>query len=100
MPATAPTILATSMGFASRGRGPYDWTPGPVFDLAVELAGRPERPRLCYLGTATGDDPARISGVYGALRQRGAGQPPEPVPDADRARPPRAPAGAGPGRGL
>ena len=28
MPASQPTILATSMGFASRGRGPYDWRPG------------------------------------------------------------------------
>src|SRR3954451_8862353 len=67
MPASAPTILATSMGFASRGRGPYDWAPGPVFDLAIELAGRPEQPRLCHLGTATGDDPARVAGVYGAF---------------------------------
>ena len=67
MPAAAPTIVATSMGFASRGRGPYDWRPGPVFDLAFDLAGRPERPRLCYLGTATGDDPVRIAGVYGAF---------------------------------
>jgi peptidase E len=67
MPASAPTILATSMGFVSRGRGPYDWAPGPVFDLAVALAGAPERPRLCYLGTATGDDPARVAGVYGAF---------------------------------
>ena len=67
MPATAPTILATSMGFASRGRGPSDWAPGPVFDLAFRLAGAPERPRLCYLGTATGDDPTRTAGVYGAF---------------------------------
>lgn len=67
MPATAPTIVATSMGFAPRGRGPYDWTPGPVFDLAFELAGAPAAPKLCYLGTATGDDPARIGGVYGAF---------------------------------
>src|SRR5689334_10839301 len=67
MPASAPTILATSMGFASRGRGPYDWLPGPVFDLGFELAGAPERPRLCYLGTATGDDPARVAAVYGAF---------------------------------
>ena len=67
MPADAPTIVATSMGFASRGRGPYDWRPGPVFDLAFDLAGRPERPRLCYLGTATGDDPVRVAGVYGAF---------------------------------
>ncbi|MGY1779321.1 Type 1 glutamine amidotransferase-like domain-containing protein [Geodermatophilus sp. SYSU D01036] len=67
MPATAPTVLATSIGFDSRGRGPYDWAPGPVFDLAVELAGAPAQPRLCYLGTATGDDPARLAGVYGAF---------------------------------
>ena len=39
MPATAPTILATSIGFDSRRRGPYDWAPGPAFDLAFELAG-------------------------------------------------------------
>ena len=64
MPASEPTILATSMGFAGRNRGPYDWRPGPVFDLAFELAGAPDRPRLCYLGTATGDDPARVAGVY------------------------------------
>ncbi|MGY1741045.1 MULTISPECIES: Type 1 glutamine amidotransferase-like domain-containing protein [unclassified Blastococcus] len=67
MPASAPTVLATSIGFDSRGRGPYDWAPGPVFDLAVELAGAPAQPRLCYLGTATGDDPARLAGVYGAF---------------------------------
>ena len=67
MPATAPTILATSIGFDSRRRGPYDWAPGPVFDLAFELAGAREQPRLCYLGTATGDDPVRVAGVYGAF---------------------------------
>ncbi|MGY1697428.1 Type 1 glutamine amidotransferase-like domain-containing protein [Geodermatophilus sp. SYSU D00814] len=67
MPADAPTVLATSIGFDSRRRGPYDWAPGPVFDLAVELAGAPEHPRLCYLGTATGDDPARLAAVYGAF---------------------------------
>jgi peptidase E len=67
MPATTPTILATSIGFDSRGRGPHDWAPGPVFDLAVQVAGAPERPRLCHLGTATGDDPVRIAGVYGAF---------------------------------
>jgi peptidase E len=71
MPATAPTVLASSIGFDSRGRGPYDWAPGPVFDLAFELAGRPDRPRICYLGTATGDDPARVGGFYGAFTGRG-----------------------------
>jgi peptidase E len=67
VPASSPTILATSMGFTPRNRGPYDWSPGPVFDLAFELAGAREHPRLCYLGTATGDDPARVAGVYGAF---------------------------------
>jgi peptidase E len=67
MPATAPTVLATSMGFDLGPRGQNDWTPGPVFDLAVELAGSPARPRLCYLGTAMGDDPARLSGAYAAF---------------------------------
>jgi peptidase E len=71
VPATAPTILATSIGFDSRRRGPYDWAPGPVFDLAFELAGAPERRRLCYLGTATGDDPVRVAGVYGAFAGSG-----------------------------
>jgi peptidase E len=70
MPATAPTVLATSIGFDSRGRGPYDWAPGPVFDLAVALAGGPQRPRICYLGTATGDDPSRVAGFYGAFAGR------------------------------
>jgi peptidase E len=70
MPATAPTVLATSIGFDSRGRGPYDWSPGPVFDLAFHLAGNPDRPRLCHLGTATGDDPARIASFYGAFAAR------------------------------
>ena len=67
MPASSPTVLATSMGMDSRQRGPYDWAPGPVFDLAFDLAGRPARPRICYLGTATGDDPARVAGFYGAF---------------------------------
>jgi peptidase E len=71
MPASAPTILATSMGFASRGRGPYDWRPGPVFGLGFELAGASDRPRLCYLGTATGDDPVRVAAVYGAFAGSG-----------------------------
>ena len=70
MSASAPTILATSMGFASAGRGPYDWRPGPVFDLASQLAGAPDRLRICFLGTATGDEPTRIAGFYGAFAGR------------------------------
>lgn len=54
MPADTPTILATSMGFDWTDR--YQPRPGPVFAEAIRLAGSPERPRLCYLGTASGDD--------------------------------------------
>ncbi|MEJ7705086.1 MAG: peptidase E [Geodermatophilaceae bacterium] len=67
MPAEVPTILATSIGFRSRGRNMFDWTPGPIFDLAVELAGRPTRPRMCFLGTATGDALTYLSAIYGAF---------------------------------
>ena len=48
-------ILATSGGFRPDRR---TWlTAGPIIELAFELAGAPERPRFCYLGTALGDDP-------------------------------------------
>jgi peptidase E len=67
VPAAAPTILATSMSLAPRRGGPYDAAAGPVIDLALELAGRPDRPRITYLGTATGDDPLRVAGFYGAF---------------------------------
>lgn len=67
MPADAPTIVATSIGFFGRRRGPYDWRPGPIFDFAFGLAGAPSRPRLCFIGTATGDDLPTITGVYGAF---------------------------------
>ena len=67
MPASQPTILATSIGFFSRNRGPYDWRAGPIFDLAFELAAPPSRTKLCFLGTATGDDPALLAAVYGAF---------------------------------
>lgn len=67
MPADTPTILATSIGFDSRQRNPLDWSPGPVFDYAFGLAGHPDRPRVCFLGTATGDAPTYVSGFYGAF---------------------------------
>jgi peptidase E len=64
MTADTPTILATTMGFHRGGRS---WTPGPVFDFAFELAGRPAQPKLCFVSTATGDNPASIVGFYGAF---------------------------------
>lgn len=67
MPAAAPTIVATSIGFNDRHRNPLDWQPGPIYDYAVELAGRPASPRMCFIGTATGDAITYINGVYGAF---------------------------------
>lgn len=67
MTAEAPTIIATSIGFTSRRRNPLDWRPGPVYDHAFALAGGPERPRLCFIGTATGDQQDYIYGFYGAF---------------------------------
>ena len=70
MPADVPTIIATSIGFDSRGRDRTDWDAGPVFDLAADLSGATGTPKVCFIGTATGDDAARIAGVYSALADR------------------------------
>ncbi|SCE76684.1 Peptidase E [Micromonospora haikouensis] len=67
MPASEPTIVATSMGFLSRQRGPYDLRPGPVFELAAELAEAGPAPRLCYLGQAVGDRDSSIAAVHAAF---------------------------------
>jgi peptidase E len=57
-------ILATSGGFRpDRRRG---LEAGPLVAYALELSGA-ERPRLCFLGTATGDDASRIAQVYAAF---------------------------------
>ncbi|MGH3751863.1 MAG: peptidase E [Pseudonocardiaceae bacterium] len=64
MPAERPTILATSMGF-NRSRDP--WQPSPVFRYAFGLAGKPSRPRLCFISTGTGDKQASIDAFYAAF---------------------------------
>jgi len=70
MPSDVPTVIATSIGFDSRGRDRTDWDAGPVFDLAADLSGATGTPKVCFLGTATGDDAARLAGVYSALADR------------------------------
>ena len=49
----APTILATSGGFSRPQRG--DLAFAGLVDHAVELSGTASRPRVCHLGTASGD---------------------------------------------
>ena len=70
MVATTPTIVATSIGFASRGRDRWDVAAGPVFDLAADLSGAVGTPKICYLGTAAGDDAAGTTAAYSALSAR------------------------------
>jgi peptidase E len=52
--ADAPTILATSGGMRMGRRTPLEFA--PLLDFAVELAGvGGRRPRVCQIGTASGD---------------------------------------------
>ncbi|MFE9653662.1 Type 1 glutamine amidotransferase-like domain-containing protein [Micromonospora sp. NPDC006431] len=67
MPAAEPTIVATSTGFSSRRRGPWDAQPGPIFELMAELAEAGPAPRICYLNQAVGDQPTSFSVFYGAF---------------------------------
>lgn len=51
-------------GFVSDGPGRL--RAGPLVEFVLGLSGA-ERPRVCVLHTATGDDPARYTTSYGAL---------------------------------
>ena len=56
MPADAPTILATSGGYALNPEGRRRLDLAPLVHHAVELSGATgRRPRICHLGTAGGD---------------------------------------------
>jgi peptidase E len=65
VPATRPTILATSMGF-NRARDP--WRPSPIFRYAFGLAGNSTHPKLCFLTTGTGDRKNSIDKFYSAFK--------------------------------
>jgi len=70
MPAEVPTILATSGGIVP-GRHSR-WAVGPLTDYAIELSGVGSRaPRVCYVGTASGDRPEGIAEFYAAALERG-----------------------------
>src|SRR6478672_5418026 len=60
-------ILATSGGFLPSEYGPFQWRRGPIIEHAIELAGSPERPKVCYVGTATGDNLNGTAGFYRAF---------------------------------
>lgn len=60
-------ILAASGGFLPGDLGPYHWRRGPLLEHAIALAGDPERPKICHLGTAQGDSLNGIAGFYRAF---------------------------------
>lgn len=60
-------ILATSGGFLPSEYGPFQWRRGPIIEHAFALAGSPERPRICHVGTAHGDSVNGIAGFYRAF---------------------------------
>jgi peptidase E len=70
MTAERPTILATSGGVVPAQR--ILWEVGPLTEYAVELSGITGRaPRVCYLGTASGDDRAGTLAFYNAIQTAG-----------------------------
>jgi peptidase E len=60
-------ILATSGGFLPSDYGAFQWRRGPLIEHAISLAGNPDRPRICYIGTAGGDSLNGTAGFYRAF---------------------------------
>ncbi len=61
-----PTIVASSIGWDLLGRGPLDVRVGPLFDHLRELS-RVDRPKLCLVMTAYGDDRTGLATAYSAF---------------------------------
>jgi peptidase E len=70
MTADAPTILATSGGMVPSTR--IRWELGPLTEYAIELAGVTGRaPRVCFVATASGDNPFTLNCFAEAAQLRG-----------------------------
>ncbi|MGN6608108.1 MAG: Type 1 glutamine amidotransferase-like domain-containing protein [Jatrophihabitans sp.] len=70
MAAEEPTILATSGGLRPGRRTRFEFA--PLTEYAIELAGVSGRaPRICFVTTAMGDNPAVVAGLYEAASERG-----------------------------
>jgi len=67
MPASQPTILATSIGFQPDGPDQWNLRPGPAYPLAAELAQAGNHPRLCIIATAVGDNPSWLAAMHHAF---------------------------------
>ena len=89
-------ILATSGGFIPGETSPFHRQRGPLIEHAIELAGSPERPRICHLATATGDNLVGVAGFYRAFAGSDVARfAPRAVHHAQRAQHARAPARSG-----
>jgi peptidase E len=66
LPGRERQILATSGGWVGPTTGPYRGRRGPLLDHALRLTGL-DRPRLCFLATAGGDNNSEIAGYYSAF---------------------------------
>jgi peptidase E len=72
VPADAPTVLATSGGYALNPEGRRRLDLAPLVHHAVELSGvTGRRPRVCHLGTAGGDQRAFAAELDEAARAAG-----------------------------
>ncbi|HEY3735975.1 MAG TPA: Type 1 glutamine amidotransferase-like domain-containing protein, partial [Jatrophihabitans sp.] len=70
MAADSPTILATSGGVIPSPR--LRWEIGPLTEYALDLTGVSGRaPKVCFLATACGDNPAVVTAFYEAALLRG-----------------------------
>lgn len=69
MPADSPTILATSGGYRRGERTMLAFD--ALVHHAVDLSGAGSRPRVAYLGTASGDQAHRIFTMHEAARVAG-----------------------------
>jgi peptidase E len=61
-----PRILATSSGF-STGSGWARLVAGPLVQQAIALSARPDAPRFCFMGAASGDNPTTAFAVHEAF---------------------------------
>ncbi len=71
MPASEPTIIATSIGFGEGTGVADDWTAGPAYQLAASLSGSRGPSNVCLIATATGDNPATLTSLYSAFGRIG-----------------------------
>jgi peptidase E len=71
VPAAAPTIVATSIGFWPGGHGATDFRLGPSYRYAADLAGAGDSPRVCIVATARGDSPEVVTASYSAFGKAG-----------------------------